>query len=286
MTHVSILVPSGSAVLESVVSVFTILDSANDHAVARGGDAVFDVHLVGATNHVDLYGGRFSVRPDLRPAESGSTGLVIVPALAGNIAEGLRHNAAFIPWIREQYHAGAEIAGLCSAALFIADTGLVGDEHCSPHWFVDAGFRTEFSHISLLVDRNAPDERAISGTGAYSFFQRVLQRAAGEEVASVCAASSETIFNRQCQSVLTISDVRTRDRQDAATQSRSGAKTAPARMTMGQFASMFDRNGRRQTGVAGVDTIMSRNATSVNGATLRNLFRGVPAQARLRRRSH
>ena len=286
MTHVSILVPSGSAVLDSVVSVFKILDLANDHAVARGGNAMFDVHLVGTTNPVDLYGGRFSVRPDLRLAETGSTGLVIVPALAGNIAEGLRRNAAFIPWIRERYYAGAEIAGLCTAALFIADTGLVGDEHCSPHWFVDAEFRKEFSHIGLIVDRTAPDEGAISGTGAYSFFQRVLQRAGGQEVAAVCSVSSEAIFNRQCQSVLTISDVRARGAQYAGTRTRSVGKAASARMTMGQFASRFEGNGRRQSGLAGVGTNMARSAASANGSTLRSLFRRVPAQAKLRRRSH
>lgn len=81
MTHVSILVPHGSAVMESVVSVFTILDQANDHALAAGGDALFDVHLVGATNRVELYGGRSSVRPDLRLGETHATDLVIVPAL-------------------------------------------------------------------------------------------------------------------------------------------------------------------------------------------------------------
>jgi putative intracellular protease/amidase len=285
MTHVSILVPSGSAVRESVVSVFTILDSANDHAVSRGGDALFDVHLVGASNHVDLYGGRFSVRPDVRTAESGATALVILPALAGDIAEGVRRNAALIPWIRKQYHAGADIAGLCTAALFIADTGLVADEHCSPHWFVDAGFRKEFSHISLVVDRNAPDEKAIIGTGAYSFFDRVLQRAGGRAIASVSAASLEENFNTECQSVLTISNARARDGLCAATESRSAAKAMPARMTMEQFASMFDRNTKAQDGAAGVRS-SSRSAGSVNGSTLRNLFRSVPAEARLRRRSH
>jgi transcriptional regulator GlxA family with amidase domain len=284
MIHVSILVPSASAVLESVVSVFTILDQANDHALARGGDAIFDIHLVGTTDRVDLYGGHCSVTPDLQLAETPSTGLVIVPSLAGNIAEGLRLNAAFIPWMRAQYHAGAEVAGLCTAALFIADTGLVGDARCSPHWFVDAAFRKEFSYIGLIVDRTAPDERAISGTGAYSFFHRVLERAGGREVASLCAASSEAAFNQQCQSVLTVADEVARVARHAVASERPSSKTAP-RMTMGAFTSMFEANRRGRSGSGGLDAVTPASPTRANGSTLRRLIRRVPGQARLGRRS-
>jgi len=284
MIHVSILVPSASAVQESVVSVFTILDQANDHALARGGDAIFDVHLVGTADRVDLYGGQCSVTPDLRLTDTTSTDLVIVPSLAGNIAEGLRLNAAFIPWMRAQYHAGAEVAGLCTAALFVADTGLVGDARCSPHWFVDAAFRKEFSYIGLIVDRTAPDERAISGTGAYSFFHRVLERAGGRKVASLCAASSEAAFNQQCQSVLTVADEVARASRPAAASERRLLETAP-RMTKGVFASMFEATRRGRRGSGGLDAVMPASPARVNSSTLRRLIRRVPAQARLGRRS-
>ena len=283
MIHASILVPSASAVQESVESVFTILDQANDHALARGGDAIFDVHLVGTADRVDLYGGQCSVTPDLRLAETASTDLVIVPSLAGNIAEGLRLNAAFIPLIRAQYHAGAEVAGLCTAALFIADTGLVGDARCSPHWFVDAAFRKEFSYIGLIVDRTAPDERAISGTGAYSFFHRVLERAGGCAVASLCTATSEAAFNQQCQSVLTVADEVTRAARYAAASERRSSKAA-ARMTKGAFASMFETNRRGRSG--GIGAVVPVSPTRSNGSTLRRLIRRVPAQARLGRWAH
>ena len=283
MIHVSILVPSASAVQESVQSVFTILDQANDHALARGRDPIFDVHLVGATDRVELYGGHCSVTPDLALAETASTDLVIVPSLAGNIAEGLRLNAAFIPWMRGQYRAGAEVAGLCTAALFIADTGLVGDARCSPHWFVDAAFRKEFSYIGLIVDRTAPDERAISGTGAYSFFHRVLERNGGRELASLCAASSEAAFNQQCQSVLAVADEAAREARYTAALERRSSRTT-ARMTKGTFALMFAPNRRGRSG--SVDAVMSASPARANGSTLRRLIRRVPAQARLGRQSH
>jgi hypothetical protein len=84
--------------------------------------------------------------------------------------------------------------------------------------------------------------------------------------------------------VLTISNARARDGLYATTERRSAAKTMPARMTMEQFASMFDQNTQTQDGVAGPGSLSS-NAAGVNGSTLRNLFRSVPAEARFRRRS-
>jgi putative intracellular protease/amidase len=283
MTHVSILVPRGSAVMESIVSVFTILDQANEHAVAAGGDTLFDVHLVGMTNRVELYGGRASVRPDLWLGETHSTDLVIVPALAGNLADGVDRNAACIPWIQEQYRGGAEVAGLCTAALFIAHTGLISDEHCSAHWFVDAAFRNEFSHINLMVDRTAPAEGAISSTGAYFFFQRLLERAGGQALASMCSVSFETVFNRQCQSVLSISDSRMLGLQTVPKHQSALANTVPSRLTAAQFASMFEPRACRRDGDL-LDSGGSPHATGANSTTLRGLLKCVPAQARRRRR--
>jgi transcriptional regulator GlxA family with amidase domain len=211
MTHVSILAPHGSALWSSIAGLFNIFDRANDHAAEKGREQVFHVHLVGIARHADLYGGQLSARADLTLAEVGATDLVIVPALAGNIAEGIKENAAFIPWIREQYRGGAEIAGLCTGAFFLADTGLIGERHCSTHWFVEGAFRKEFSQMNLLAERIVLDEEAIcSKGGAYSFIRLLLDRVAGGEVASACAAVFEAAFNRECQSVVTIAGTQKR----------------------------------------------------------------------------
>jgi hypothetical protein len=233
--------------------------------------------------------------PDQQLADTGGTDLVIVPALAGNIAEELQYNAAFIPWMRERYHAGAEIAGLCTSALFIAHTGLISDEHCSADWFVDAAFRREFAHINLIVHRAAPDERAIHSAGSYFFLHRSLKRSAGREVASACKALFETLFNRQCQSVLAISDQQKhRPCRKMAANRPVDSNTTSARMTMEQFASRFAAKGASRSGTLEVmadsegcaawGTARARRGAGGNSSTLRTLFKGVPAQARLRPR--
>jgi len=278
MTHVSILVPRDSAVTESVVGIFTILDKANEHAVAAGGATLFDLHLVGATPRVELYDRRAALTPDLRLEDTHSTHLVIVPALAGNLADAVAHNGACLRWIQEQYRGGAEVAGLCSAALLISDAGLLDDEHCSARWYVDATFRNEFSHMNLPVDRTAPPEGAISDTGAYSFFQCVLERTGDQALASTSSAAFETVFNRQCQSVLSVIDRRILAGRKIPKRPSASGDVAHPTLTAARFASMFQTRGCGRRGLSVSESPGGPHTTGVNSTRLRRLFKRIPAR--------
>lgn len=258
MTHVSILVPHGSALLDSIAGLFKIFNWANDHAAEKGREPIFDVHLVGIARHADLYGGRSSAKPDLKLEEVAATDLVIVPALAGNIAEGIRKNAAFIPWIKEQYRTGAEIAGLCTGAFFIADTGLIGDRHCSAHWFVEAAFRKEYSQINLLAEKTVVDGEAISSSGgAYSFIRTWLESVAGTQAALDGAAVFEAAFNRECQSVVTISDAHKKRANRIAKENR------------------LEVIGRDREGSLTMAHALSADKYKTNSTTFREFFRKI-----------
>jgi hypothetical protein len=51
-----------------------------------------------------------------------------------------------------------------------------------------------------------PDEKSIATeNGSYTFINRLLQQMAGEATAASCAALFEAEFNRECQSVFSIS---------------------------------------------------------------------------------
>ena len=155
MTHVSILVPHGSILPSSVLGLCKIFDLANHHLEEGSRGGAFELHLVGGASTADLYGGRCVAKPDLTLAEAATTDVAIIPAMAGNVAEAIKNNSAFIPWIREQYQAGCEIAGLCTGASFIIDTGLIRERYCSWHWFVDATFRKQYQQINSLAEERA-----------------------------------------------------------------------------------------------------------------------------------
>ena len=209
MTHVSILVPHGSILPSSVLGLCKIFDLANHHLEEGSRGGTFELHLVGGASTADLYGGRCVAKPDLTLAEAATTDVAIIPAMAGNVAEAIKNNSAFIPWIREQYQGGCEIAGLCTGASFIIDAGLIRERYCSWHWFVDATFRKQYQQINSLAEEAAAAPECIHGdSGAWLFLQTLLERVVGKKAALACSASFQEAFNRECQSVVSVSDPR------------------------------------------------------------------------------
>jgi len=265
-THVSILVPHGSALVNSVVGLFKIFDLANHHsAEARG--AAFALHLIASASTADLYGGHFEVKPDLSLSEVAATDVVIIPAMAGNLAEAIKNNPAFIPWIQKQYRAGSEIAGLCTGALFIAETGLIHEKHCSSHWFVDATFRKQYSQIDSLAEKTA----AVAGGtihsegGAWLFVQKLLERVAGKRAALACSANFQDPFNRECQSVLSVSDPQQRHAKRIANKKRSAVGDSMQPMTAERFISRFERNHGDREGILSIATLLEESLRSPAG---------------------
>src|SRR5579859_7700364 len=133
MKHISILIPR-DAVLASIVDPRVIFTGSNDILEAAGRDPLFQVQLVGLSKEVKLHNGLFSVHSDVLLQDVQKTDLIIVPAISGDLKAALKRNEDFIPWIRAQYHNGAEVASLCIGAFLLASTSLLNGKECSSHW--------------------------------------------------------------------------------------------------------------------------------------------------------
>jgi putative intracellular protease/amidase len=269
MTHVSILVPDSSVLLNSVFSLLKIFDFANRHFADEGRGTGFELHLVGSANTADLYGGHFVVKPDLTLSEVAATDLAIIPAMAGNIAEAIKNNSAFIPWIQNQYRAGSEIAGLCTGAFLIADTGLIQEEHSSSHWFVDAIFRKQYSQINSLAEKaGVPAGSIHSDAGAWFFLQKLLERVAGKRAASACSAAFRDPFDRECQSIVSVSDPRRQHANRIANRERvSVGGRSTQEMTVQRFISRFDVNHGDREGSLSIATVFEESLQTLGGNT-------------------
>ncbi len=201
MKHVSILVPQGPTILSSIVGPFKGLNGANDYLKKTGKDPVFDIHLVGLTQDTNLYGGLFSVHPDKLMADVPKTDLIIIPAVQPTT---LDQNAAFVPWIKEQYKQGAEIASLCVGAFLLASTGLMKGRKCTTHWKVADTFRQMFPDVNLIPEKIITDEFGIyTCGGAYSFLNLVLhliEKYCGRETAVYLSKIMEIEIDRKDQS--------------------------------------------------------------------------------------
>ena len=174
MKNIAILVPE-SAVLAAITDPRYMFTAVNQFLESAGKPALFNVKLVGLTKEVRLNNGLFSIHVDKLLDEVGTTDLIFIPALSGDMKTALALNKEFIPWITEQYYRGAEVASLCVGAFMLASTGLLRGKKCSTHWLFANEFRAMFPDVTLVDGNIITEEHGLySSGGATSYWNLLL----------------------------------------------------------------------------------------------------------------
>ncbi|GGH23005.1 GlxA family transcriptional regulator [Mucilaginibacter phyllosphaerae] len=203
MRNVSILIPN-EAVLASIADPRIMFTGVNDFLAAAGKPPLFNVQLVGLEKEVRLHGGLFSVHTDAVLSEVKKTDLVVIPAFGGDINDSLKRNEAFIPWITQQHHQGAEVASLCIGAFLLASTGLLNGKECSTHWRFANEFREMFPKVTLVDDRIVTEQKGLySSGGATSYWNLLLylvEKYAGRDISILAAKMFALEIDRKSQS--------------------------------------------------------------------------------------
>ena len=174
MKNVSILVPE-SSVMQAIADPQYLFSAVNQFLVVSGQKPLFNVQLVGAKKEVMLNNGIFSVHPDKLLKEVDKTDLVFIPALFGNMKTAVAKNQNLVPWIKEQYAKGAEVASLCVGAFLLASTGLLNGKKCSTHWGFQNEFREMYPEVEVVEGSIITEEHRIySSGGANSYWNLLL----------------------------------------------------------------------------------------------------------------
>ena len=205
MKHVSIIVPRGFAIIDTVIASYTMLNMANAYYRRENNSDYFEIDLVGITNEPVVYNGLFQIKPTKTIEDIVKTDLVIVSAIDGNLEKGLDRNKEFIPWITKQRISNsAEIASLCKGAILLAETGLLNGKSCATHWTAHDFFTKRYPQVNLLPEKIISEDNGIySSGGAYSFLNFLLyliEKYFGREIAIKCSKVSEIDFDRYEQS--------------------------------------------------------------------------------------
>jgi len=203
MKHVSILIPHDS-VMASIVDPRIIFTGVNDFLALTGKPPAFKVQLVGLTNEVQLHNGTFTVHADVLINEVKKTDLILVPAIGGDLKTAIKKNEAFLPWIVDQYHNGAEVASLCIGAFLLASTGLLNGKECSSHWLTANEFREMFPEVTLVDGRIVTEQQGLYSSGGASSYWNLLlhliEKHAGREMAIMAAKVYALEIDRKTQS--------------------------------------------------------------------------------------
>jgi transcriptional regulator GlxA family with amidase domain len=203
MKHVSILVPN-DAVLVSIADPRVIFTGVNDFLEAAGKPPLFKVQLVGLSKNVKLHNGVFTIHTDVLIKDLKKTDLVIIPAIGGDLITALKKNKDFIPWIKNQYDKGAEVASLCIGAFLLASTGLLNGKECSTHWRFANEFREMFPEVTLVDGRIVTEQQGLYSSGGatsyWSLLLYIIEKYAGREMAILASKIYALEIDRKSQS--------------------------------------------------------------------------------------
>lgn len=248
MKTVTILVPKG-AILGSIEGPRQLLTGVNSYLASMNQPPLFHIELVGLSKETPLVRGTYTIRTDRVIKEVSKTDLIIIPAIDGDIRKGLEDNAELIPWISQQYKAGAEVASLCIGAFLLASTGLVNGKKCATHWVAANEFRNMFPAVTLVTERVVTDENGIyTSGGAYSYLTLVLyliEKYAGRAAAVFCAKIFAIDIDRESQSPFMMFSGQKEHEDEAIKKAQIFIEgNFHQRITVDELASMFSLSRR------------------------------------------
>ncbi len=204
MKHVSILIPLGHTSLPNIDGTHQILTEVNKFLTSMDREPLFDIHLVGLEKETKQRDGRFTINPDLLIQEVQKTDMIFIPAIHSDFKKAIEENAAFLPWITEQYKAGAEIVSFCIGAFFLAATGLLKGKQCATHWTTVNDFRLLFPDVNVVDDKIMTEGDGIyTSGGAYAYLNLLVylvEKYAGRDIAVLTAKAFMIDIDRISQS--------------------------------------------------------------------------------------
>lgn len=211
MKHMSIVIPEGDLIMDTIVGTLNLFRMANSYSkrIGKTQENVFEIDLVAKTNSPITCHRFFQVKPTKTIDELNSTDLIILSSITGNIEQALKENQSLINWIRaRRIENDAEVASLCRSAFILAETGLLNGKSCATHWAVHQQFENKYDKVKLIPDKIISEDNGIySSGGAYSFLNLIIyliEKYYGREVAIWCSKMAEIDFDRISQNQFVI----------------------------------------------------------------------------------
>lgn len=119
------------------------------------------------------------VYPGYEPVPAGAQvyDLLLIPAFKPEwLAESLKTNVRWIPWLQGQYASGAALASFCTGAFLLASTGLLDNRPATTHINAEHAFARLFP--SVLVQAKAvvtEKDRIFTSGGATNSFHLMMR---------------------------------------------------------------------------------------------------------------
>lgn len=178
MKHISIIIPKGASIIDTLIAPYNLLMMANTYHKRRTGsnDVLYKVDLVSENLEPITYQGLFTIQATNTFEGIKKTDLIILGAISGDLVKSIEQNIHIVEWIKKQrIEHNAEIASLCKGAFLLAETGLLNGKQCSTHWTSQNLFIQRYPKVKLAPEKIISEDNGIySSGGAYSFLNFML----------------------------------------------------------------------------------------------------------------
>ncbi|HVV06587.1 MAG TPA: DJ-1/PfpI family protein, partial [Puia sp.] len=164
MKQVTFLIADGILKPSCLFNAIEVFQKANEFLELNTGRPYYDIRLAGTNLRQPLGNSLFSLKVEsIKTADKAD--LIILPSFAEQDDFAIRKSRRLLDWVIDQYHAGAEVASLCTGTFLLAATGLLEGKPCATHWKAEAYFRRLFPELKLHTNRIVTDNQGVYTAG-------------------------------------------------------------------------------------------------------------------------
>jgi transcriptional regulator GlxA family with amidase domain len=204
MKNLGLIIPLDYKLL-SVAAILDVFDTVNRIYVENHLDLPLGINIIQAPEQIKKDCNSFHGYPVKSITSDFVTDIVLIPSFTtSNLKETISKNHIYIPWIQEQYKAGAEIASFCTGAFLFGATGLLDGKTATTHVDASNAFASSFPLVLVKPDQTVTaDGRCYTSGGSTSTFQLLVllvQKYCGNEIAVRIAKIFAIDLDRYTQS--------------------------------------------------------------------------------------
>ncbi|HEY1009994.1 MAG: GlxA family transcriptional regulator [Daejeonella sp.] len=172
--------------LLSVAAILDVFESVNGFYRESGRPLPFSITMI--SPDADVQATTFSNYPVLSVPAAGQLDLIMIPAFSTeNIRIAIQDNGALIPWLKERFAGGTQIATFCTGAFLLGATGMLNGRRATTHIDACEAFSLNFPDVCLMRDKIVTGDHGLftsgGATSSFHLLLHLIKGFCGKEIA-------------------------------------------------------------------------------------------------------
>ncbi len=189
--------------LLSVAAILDVFESVNSLYRKANESSPFSITMI-SPDSVET-GTLFSSYPVLPARLADQLDLIMIPAFSTeNLRIAIQDNVEMIPWLKDQFAKGTQIATFCTGAFLLGATGMLNGRRATTHIDACEAFSLNFPDVCLMRDKIVTGDNGLftsgGATSSFHLLLHLIQGFCGREIAVKTAKLFAVDMDRANQS--------------------------------------------------------------------------------------